>query len=155
MSDKLTDLDAFFSQWRDAFETRALVRFEAGPVPQEALTPAAKADAFAGQFGFQAIGFNWEMLDPSDDLTAPRSAVNTMVEAFSHDIADRKTPWLSVRQSLECATGFLAVFDAASLRVVTIQLNGLWYPISGASDEWSFAVMDDEAMALLVLVPRA
>ena len=78
-----------------------------------------------------------------------------MVEALSHDIGDRKTPWLGAENALECAADFLAAFAPLTTSVVTNQLNGLWYPISGASDEWSFAAMDDEAIALLVLVPKA
>lgn len=155
MSETIAHLNALFEEWRERLETRALVRFEAGPVPQEPLTPAAKADAFAGQFGFKPIGFNWEMLDPSDDLTAPRSARNTFVEAMSNDMVETKVRWLGVEPSLEFAVALLSAFTPATLSVVTNHLNGLWYPISGASDEWSFAVMDEEAIALLVLVPKA
>ena len=154
MSDTLSELESFFAKWRAPLEARALVRFEVGKLPLDGLTPAAKADAFSRQFGCKPIGFNWEMLDPSDDLTAPRSALGTMVEALSNDIGDRKSSWLSVRDALQCAVDLLAPFDRAALSVVTNQLNGLWYPISGASDEWSFAVMDDQAIALLILVPR-
>lgn len=155
MSDTLNALEAFIARWRGALEERALVRFEAGPLPPEGLTPAAKADAFSGQLGCNPIGFNWEMLDTSEDLTAPRSAKGTIVEALSTDIADRKTRWLSAEDAYQCAVDFTAPFDPATLSVVTNQLNGLWYPISGASDEWSFVTMDDEAIALLILVPRA
>ena len=42
--------------------------FKAGPLPGEGMNPAAKADAFSAQLGCQPIGFNWEMLDPGDDL---------------------------------------------------------------------------------------
>lgn len=155
MNETVAQLDALFEEWREPLEARALVRFEAGPVPQEPLTPAAKADAFSQLFGFRPIGFNWEMLDPSDDLTAPRSARNTFVEALSNDMVETKVRWLGVESSLEFAVAFLSAFNSATLSVVTNHLNGLWYPISGASDEWSFAAMDDEAIALLVLVPRA
>ena len=154
MSDKFVKLQTFIERWRAPLETRALVRFEAGPLPRDGLTPASKADAFCGQFGCKPIGFNWEMLDPGDDRTAPRSAPGTMVEALSSDIADRKTPWLGARDALQCALDFLAPFDRAALSVVTNQLNGLWYPVSGASEEWTFVAMDDAAIALLSLVPR-
>ena len=63
-------LNAVFAEWRSALERRALVRFESGLVPTAGLTPAAKADAFSAQFGCTAIGFNWEMMDPSADLAA-------------------------------------------------------------------------------------
>ncbi len=155
MSDQLSQLNAFFARWRGPIEERALVRFEAGALPDEGLTPAAKVDAFAGQFGFKPIGFNWEMLDPSEDLTAPRSARGTIVEALTTDIADRTTPWLSFESALQCASEFIAPFEPSSLSLVTNHLNGLWWPISGAGDEWSFAVMDERAIALLVMVPRA
>ncbi|MEM7702722.1 MAG: hypothetical protein AAF251_12350 [Pseudomonadota bacterium] len=155
MSEAIAHLNMLFEEWREPLESRALVRFEAGAVPQEPLTPAAKADAFAGQFGFKSIGFNWEMLDPSDDLTAPRSALNTIVEALSSDMVETKLEWLGTKRSLEFAVRFLKPFDPATFSVVTNHLNGLWYPISGASDEWSFATMDDQAIALLVLVPKA
>lgn len=153
-AEKLDRLNALFAEWREALEERALVRFEAGAVPQDALTPPAKADAFSGLFGFKPIGFNWEMLDPSDDLTAPRSARATMVEALTSDMVMRQTRWLGAEGSLEFAVTFLSVFDPASLSVVSNHLNGLWYPISGASDEWSFAVMDDDVIALLVMAAR-
>lgn len=154
MERTLDALGAFFDQWREALEERALVRFEAGPLPQEGLTPAAKADAFSGQFGFKPIGFNWEMLDPSDDLTAPRSARSTMVEALTSDMLQPQVPWLGVERSLECAVAFQRAFDPASLTMLSNHLNGLWYPISGANDEWSFAAMDDCAIALLVLAGK-
>jgi len=153
-ADKLDRLNALFAEWREALEERALVRFEAGAVPLDALTPAAKADAFSGQFGCTPIGFNWEMLDPSEDLTAPRSARGTMVEALTSDMVMRQTRWLGGERSLEFAVSFLSAFDPASLSVVSNHLNGLWYPISGASDEWSFAVMDDDVIALLVMAAR-
>ena len=153
-ADSLTRLDAFFNEWHEALEARALVRFEIGHVPQDALTPAAKADAFSAQFGFQPIGFNWELLDPSDDLTAPRSARGTMVEALTSDMLKPKQRWLGVEGALNCANGFLGAFDSTALSVVSNHLNGLWYPISGASDEWSFAAMDDDCIALLVLAAR-
>ena len=155
MSDTLAQLKAFFAKWREPLERRALVRFEAGPAPQDALTLAAKADAFSGQFGFNPLCFNWEMLDPSVDLTAPRSARGTLVEALTKDIGDRKTSWLSARDAMQFAVDLTGLFDPGTLSVLTNQLNGLWHPISGASDEWSFAVMDDEVIALLVLVLRA
>ena len=154
VSDKLARLDGFFSQWRALLEERALVLFKAGLLPGEGMNPAAKADAFSAQLGCQPIGFNWEMLDPGDDLGAPRSARATMAQALSKDIGDRKTPWLSDQSAQACAADFIAPFASLELSVVTNQLGGLWYPITGASDEWSFAAMDDEAIALLVLVPR-
>ncbi|MEM7688653.1 MAG: hypothetical protein AAF291_06500 [Pseudomonadota bacterium] len=154
MSETLAQLDAFFVQWREALEARALVRFEAGALPQEGLTPAVKADAFSSRLGCKPIGFNWEMLDPSDDLAAPRSARATMVEALTNDMIQTKTPWLGAQRSLECAQALFAPFDQGALSVVTNHLNGLWYPISGASDEWTFVAMDDETIALLILVPR-
>jgi hypothetical protein len=95
------------------------------------------------------------MLDPGEDLAAPRSARATMVEALASDMAGTRTTWLGKAQATQCAEAFLAPFDATRLAIVTNHLNGLWYPISGASDEWSFAAMDDEVIALLVLVPRA
>ncbi|MEO1048699.1 MAG: hypothetical protein AAFW59_10265 [Pseudomonadota bacterium] len=153
-ADTLARLNAFFGEWREALEARALVRFEAGAVPHDALTPAAKADAFSARFGFQPIGFNWEMLDPSDDLTAPRSARGTMVEALTNDMLQTNQRWLGVEGALACANGFLGAFDPSELSVVSNHLNGLWYPISGASDEWSFAAMDDQSIALLVLAAR-
>ena len=154
VSDKIARLDAFFSQWRGLLEERALVLFRAGPLPDEGAGPAGKADAFSGQLGCKPIAFNWEMLDPGDDLGAPRSARATMAQALAKDIGDRKTPWLSDQSAQECAADFIAPFAPLQLSVVTNQLGGLWYPITGASDEWSFAAMDDEAIALLVLVPR-
>lgn len=154
-ADTLAHLNVFFEEWREALEARALVRFEAGDVPQDALTSAAKADAFSAQFGFQAIGFNWEMLDPSDDLTAPRSARGTMVEALANGMLQPKQAWLGVEDALSCANAFLGAFDPTALSVVSNHLNGLWYPISGASHEWSFAAMDDQSIALLVLAARS
>ncbi|MDJ0978255.1 MAG: hypothetical protein QNI87_06945 [Erythrobacter sp.] len=154
MSRTLSKLSAFIEDRREALEERALVRFETGEAPQEALSPAAKADAFAQRFGFQPIGFNWEMLDPGENWTVPRSARATMVEALATDISDRKTLWLGDTRVLQCAEAFLGAFAPSERTIVTNQLNGLWYPISGAADEWSFVGFDDAPIALLVLVPR-
>ncbi|MEL6487897.1 MAG: hypothetical protein AAFQ13_12240, partial [Pseudomonadota bacterium] len=90
----------FIETWRTALEERALVRFEAGALPQEPLTPAGRADAFAQGFGFQPIGFNWEMLDPGSDMTAPRSARATIVEALSKDMIRPSLPWLGENRAL-------------------------------------------------------
>lgn len=153
-ADVLAALNAFFGRWRLALEERALVRFEAGPLPQAGLTAAVKADAFSQGFGFKPISFNWEMLDPGDDLAAPRSARGTICEALTNDMVDYTTPWLGAERALQCGDDFLASFDPARLCVVSNHLNGLWYPISGASDEWSFAAMDDAVIALLVVAAR-
>jgi hypothetical protein len=147
-------LQAFIDEWRAPLETRALVRFEAGEVPAEPLTPAARADAFTARFGFKSIGFDWEMLDPSPDLTAPRSARATLVEALAQDFAQPGTKWLGEASARQCAEDLLRPFDPGRLSVLTNHLNGLWWPISGAADEWSFVAMDEAAIALLVLVPR-
>ena len=124
-------------------------------MPQEPLTPAAKADAFAQSFGFQPIGFNWEMLDPGSDMAAARSARATLVEALSSDMTRPIVPWLGERRALACADAFMALFRVCERTFLSNHLNGLWYPISGASDEWSFVAMDEAVIALLVLVPRA
>ena len=147
--------DAFIDAWRKALEERALVRFEAGALPQEPLTPAAKADAFVQAFGFQPIGFNWEMLDPGNDRLAPRSALATMVEALSNDMIRPSVPWLGEARALACANAFLALFDGSERTLLSNHLNGLWYPISGASDEWSFVGMDARSIAVLVLAAKA
>ncbi|MEO0871622.1 MAG: hypothetical protein AAFY19_06620 [Pseudomonadota bacterium] len=152
---KLAALSAFFERWRDQLESRALVRFEVGTPSQAVLTASAKAEAFAGPSGFKPIGFNWEMLDPGEDLSAPRSARKAIVDALTTDLVDYKMRWISDETALRFAGDFLAPFDPSTLWVVTNHLNGLWYPISGASDEWSFAAMDDDVIALLVLVPRS
>ena len=130
------------------------MRFEAGALPQEPLTPAAKADAFAQSFGFQPIGFNWEMLDPGSDMAAPRSAKATLVEALSTDMIHPSLAWLGEDRALACADAFLALFDAHERTLLSNHLNGLWYPISGASDEWSFVGMDARSIALLVLAAK-
>ncbi|MEO0588932.1 MAG: hypothetical protein AAFZ11_00080 [Pseudomonadota bacterium] len=144
----------FIETWRAALEERALVRFEAGALPQEPLTPAAKADAFVQAFGFQPIGFNWEMLDPSSDMAAPRSARATMAEAVSKDMIRPALVWLGEDRALDCADQFLSLFDTSERTILSNHLNGLWYPISGASDEWSFVGMDARSIAVLVLAAK-
>ncbi|MEM6856926.1 MAG: hypothetical protein AAF559_03570 [Pseudomonadota bacterium] len=146
--------DGFIEAWRTDLEQRAFVRFETGTLPHEPLTPVGKADAFAQSFGFQPIGFNWEMLDPGRDMTAPRSARATLVEALSKDLARPSLSWLSEDRALACADEFLSLFEEGEGTILTNHLNGLWYPISGASDEWSFVGMDTRLIVLLVLASR-
>ncbi len=155
MSDTRGLLNAFIEQWRGPLEERALVRFEVGDVPQEPLTPAARADAFASGFGFKSIGFNWEMLDPGDDLTAPRSGRATLVAALSNDMIHHRAEWLGESRARECGDALLGAFEAPTRTVLSNHLNGLWYPISGARDEWSFVVMDEATIALLVLAGKS
>ena len=154
MSDTRATLEAFLAQWGEALSARALMRFKIGELPADGLTPASKADAFTGQFGFQPIGFNWEMLDPGLDLNAPRSARATLVEALTNDMTKHTVQWLGEARALECADALLGAFDPARRTVLSNHLNGLWYPISGAADEWSFVVMDETTIALLVLAGK-
>ena len=147
-------LNAVFAEWRSALERRALVRFESGLVPTIGLTPAAKADAFSAQFGCTAIGFNWEMMDPSADLAAPRSARATVREAVAMDMRDPRAMWLGPDAALAFADALLGAFDPKQCTALTNHLNGLWFPISGARDEWSFAIMDERAIALLILAAK-
>ncbi len=145
------DLDAFRRAWRVRLSER--VRFElfVGPVPSDGLTASAKADAFAVRNGFQPIGFNWELLDPEADIDAPRSAFGTMVEAVQRDLSNPSHDWLDAKNARLCARQFLDAFAPAALTVLTNHLNGLWWPISDAADEWSFVALDDDAIALWLM----
>ena len=144
-------LAQFDESWRARLSEAG--RFECvwGALPSEGLTPAHKADAFIQLHGFNPIGFNWEMLDPGAGLDGSRSALGTMVEALKHDIAQPRQDWLSEAEAQLCARQFLDAFARGTLTVLTNHLNGLWWPISGAADEWSFVVMDDHAIALWLM----
>ena len=144
-------LASFDQNWRALLSNH--VRFECvwGDLPVDGLTPAAKADAFVQQQGFNPIGFNWEMLDPEAAINGPRSAFGTIVEALRHDIAQPSRDWLSEREAQLCARQFLDAFAPETPAVLTNHLNGLWWPISSAADEWSFVAMDDRVIALWLM----
>jgi len=109
------------------------------------------ANAFAASQGLARIGFNWELLDPHSDFDAPRSAIGTMTQALSKDLSNPSRTWLDQAMARKCAQEFLGAFDAARMMVLTNHLNGLWWPISDAQDEWTFVAMDDRTIGLLML----
>lgn len=144
-------LARFDGSWRARLSEGG--RFECvwGELPEEGLTPAQKADAFVQQHGFKSIGFNWEMLDPEAPLDGSRSAFGTIVEALQHDIAQPGQRWLSQAEAHLCARQFLDAFAPTTPTVLTNHLNGLWWPISDAADEWSFVAMDDRSIVLWLM----
>ena len=74
-----------------------------------------------------------------------------MVEALSNDLSNPSRGWLGARSARHCARQFLDCFVPATPTVLTNHLNGLWWPISDAADEWSFVAMDDEVVALWLM----
>ena len=147
----LAALIEFHAQWRDVLSKDVQFKLHCGALPEDGLTPAAKANAFVQAHGFQPIGFNWEMLDPEAGMDEPRSAFGTMVEALEHDLTQPSSDWLSANEARSCAGQFMAAFHASAVTILTNHLNGLWWPISGAADEWSFVAMDDDVIALWLM----
>ncbi|MEM1195381.1 MAG: hypothetical protein AAGH57_04705 [Pseudomonadota bacterium] len=144
-------LNSFYEDWRPVLSQRVRLFFASDALPETGLTPAAKADAFAVQHGFQPIGFNWEMLDPEAGLGEPRSALGTIVEALQRDIAQPSREWLDEGKAHQCATQFLGAFAQGNGTILTNHLNGLWWPISEAADEWTFVAMDEDTIALWLM----
>ena len=143
----LSALEKFRADWNELLNMS--VRFEVyvGPRPAGGKT----ADTFVQQHGFKPIGFNWELLDSEAGIGATRSAFGTMVEALSNDLSNPSCGWLEASKARQCARQFLDAFAPAVPTVVTNHLNGLWWPISGAADEWSFVAIDDDTAALWLM----
>lgn len=141
----------FETQWLGRLREKAKVAFEFGPVPQDHTTPHAIADHFVSARRLKPIGFNWELLDPSGDADAVRSALGEVTKALSGAIEDPGVPWLSQQDAARCARDFLSLFDADALVVVANRYDGLWNPISGAANEWGFFAFDGEHAALLLI----
>ena len=141
----------FEARWLERLRNGAKVAFDFGSVPHNHSTPHAIADAFVSSFGLEPIGFNWELLDPSGDASAPRSALGEVTKALSGAISNPSEPWLSPKDAAECARDFLSFFEPGDLVVLANRYDGLWNPISGAANEWGFVAFDSEHIALFLI----
>lgn len=109
------------------------------------------ADALAVRGGFAAIGYNWELLDPSGDAGAPRSAVGILVQALACDMEFPQTQWLGEQGGHDCARDFLALFDRPTATIVSNRLTDFWNPLTRARIEWAFVGYDATRIVMLVL----
>lgn len=143
--------EEFVVRWVPILSEGALVRFEHGPPDSAAFIHTAVADAFVASLGLKPIGYNWELLDPSGDEAAPRSAMSELIGAVSSDLANPSNPWLPPEVARRCAADFLALFDSASRTIVSNRYDGIWNPIADRAIEWGFVGFDKDRIALLLL----
>lgn len=146
--------DEFAARWVQRLSDGAWVRFEHGSPDPAAFIHSAVADRFVGSLGLKPIGYNWELLDPSDDEGAPRSAMSEMTSAVSCDLAHPNRLWLPAEEARRCAGDFLSLFDAATRTIVSNRYDGLWNPIAGRAVEWGFVGWDKNRIALLLLAAQ-
>lgn len=143
---------AFIERWRSILESGALVKFAYGPRGNQSGNHCEVADTIVGTLGLKQIGFNWELLDAGASPGEPRSGHGELVKALTQNLANPSQPWLSEPQASECADDFVALFDPATLTLVSNRYDGLWNPIAGGSTEWGFVAFDDRQSVLLLLV---
>jgi hypothetical protein len=146
--------EEFAARWLPILSDGAWVRFEHGSPDPAAFIHSAMADGFVGSLGLKPIGYNWELLDPSGDKAAPRSAMGEITSALSYDLANPNRPWLPAEEARRCAGDFLALFDAATRTIVSNRHDGLWNPIAGHAVEWGFVGWDKHRIALLLLAAQ-
>ena len=142
---------AFIDRWRPVLESGALVKFAYGPRASMTGNHCEVADRLVATLGLKQIGFNWELLDPLAPEGEPRSGKGELMKAFTQNLANPSQSWLSEPQARECAEGFLGLFDAATMTLVSNRYDGLWNPIAGGSTEWGFVGFDDTLSVLLLL----
>lgn len=146
--------EAFAERWVRRLSDGAWVGFENGAPDPAAFIHSVVADGFVGSFGLKPIGYNWELLDPSGDAAAPRSALGELTSALSCDLANPNRPWLPEVEARRCAGDFLALFDPATRTIVSNRHDGLWNPIAGYAVEWGFVGWDQNRIALLLLAAQ-
>jgi len=146
--------EAFITRWRSTLETGALVHFAYGPRGAQGGNHCVVADAFIGRLGLKTIGFNWELLDADAPEGKPRSGAGELLNAFTHNLVNPSLPWLPPDKAQACVQEFFALFDAASLTLISNRYDGLWNPIAGRATEWGFVGFDANMIALLLLAER-
>ena len=151
MSDTLANLEAFIQRWRAPLKAGAQLTFETRALDKISGTPSSLADSFVGSLGYTPIGANWEMLDPGSDADAPRSAIATMADALTMDMALPQQQWLGEKRATQCAQDFIECFDLFQRTILTNRMYFGWNPISEAKIEWAFVGYDQSAIALLLL----
>lgn len=144
----------FAERWTGRIADGAQVRFDYGSPDPDAFIPSAVADSFVGSLGLRPISFNWELLDPGDDVAAPRSALGEVTRALSHQLENPGRPWLPQKDARQCAADFLDLFDPASRTIISNRYDGLWNPIAGHAVEWGFVGFDEERIVLLLLAAQ-
>lgn len=147
-------LDRFIADWREPLEQQAGVLFAAGALDAPSIVYSDVADRFVEAQGLKPIGANWEMLDPSDDDGAPRSAIAFFADALSQNMVLPGRSWLGESRARQCGREFLACFAPRSRTVLTNRLDFGWNPISAANVEWAFIGFDDQKIALLLLAAQ-
>lgn len=146
---------AFIERWRPVLESGALVKFAYGPISSSGLRQSgnhcAVADEFVGTLGLKTIGFNWQLLDGNAPEGETRSGEGELLKALTQSLVNPSQPWLSEAEAKLCADEFLALFDPATLTLVSNRYDGLWNPIAGGTTEWGFVGFDAGKIVLLLL----
>ncbi len=148
----MTGPQAFIERWRPILESGALVKFAYGPRGSISGNHCEVADTIVGTLRLKQIGFNWELLDPGAPEGNVRSGRGELLKALTQNLANPSQPWLSQQDASECADQFLALFDPATLTLVSNRYDGLWNPIAGGTTEWGFVGFDAGQTVLLLLV---
>ncbi|WP_271439877.1 hypothetical protein [Pontixanthobacter luteolus] len=147
-------LDRFIADWREPLEQQAGVLFATGALDAPSLMHTDVADRFVQSQGLRPIGANWEMLDPSGDDSAPRSAIAFFADALSQNMVLPRRSWLGEGRARQCGREFLACFEPRSRTILTNRMDFGWNPISAANVEWAFIGFDDQKIALLLLAAQ-
>lgn len=143
--------EAFLARWKAQLEQGAQVKFAAADRDGPDGNYCAVANAFVETQGLQPIGFNWELLDAEAGPGEPRSALGTLAGALSHDMERPQSEWLGPAAARDCASDFIALFEAGSRTLVSNRLKNLWNPISPTRIEWAFLGNDARRIALLLI----
>ena len=151
MSAELARLNRFFEAWRGPLERQAGVLFEARLHHGASIGDTAIANRLVESLGLQPIGFNWEMLDASQDDNVPRSAIAAFSDALSKNMAFPSREWLGVDCAKQCGSEFIESFKPDTRTILTNRLDMGWNPISAATIEWAFIGSDERKIALLLV----
>ena len=151
MSAGLARLNRFFEVWREPLERQSGVLFEARLHGESSLGDTTIADRLVESMGLQPIGFNWEMLDASQDDNVPRSAIAAFSDALSKNMAFPSQQWLGEDRAKQCGSEFISCFTPDTRTILTNRLDMGWNPISAATIEWAFIGFDERKIALLLV----
>ena len=151
MSAGIARLNRFFEAWRGPLERQAGVLFEARLHGESSFGDTTIADRLVESMGLQPIGFNWEMLDASQNDNVPRSAIAAFSDALAKNMVCPSQEWLGVDCAKQCGSECIDSFKPATRTILTNRLDMGWNPISAATIEWAFVGFDERKIALLLV----